>query len=66
MKGVFSGSRLTVLAIRALLGIAFGFLLKQFFFPAAGMLTVLVIAGLLVFFAYMFESVRKDGNSRNT
>ncbi len=50
-----------ILGIRILTGILFAFILMHFFFPAAGLATVLVTAGLLVFFAYLFESIRKGG-----
>jgi hypothetical protein len=61
MKGRLSGSSLKIFVIRSLLGVLFAFMLMRFFFPAAGLFTVLVTAGLLVFFAYLFESIRRGG-----
>jgi len=63
MKDRLSGSSLKILIARSLLGLLFSFILMRFFFPAAGLLTVLATAGLLVFFAYLFESIRKGGKS---
>ena len=61
MKARLSGSSLKVLIIRTLLGILFAFILMRVFFPAVEVSTILVTAGLLIFFAYLFESVRKGG-----
>lgn len=56
--------RLQVLAIRILLGAIFGVLLARVFFPEAGSGVMVLICGLLVFFSYLFEYLRKRGNSR--
>jgi len=61
MKDRLSGLRLKVLIIRLILGLFFAFLLSRFFLSSAGIPTTLVIAGLLVFFAYVLESARKSG-----
>lgn len=63
MKDRLLSSKLKVLIIRLLIGIPFAFILMRFFFPAAGLSTILVTAGLLVFFAYLFESIRKGKES---
>ena len=52
--------RLRILIVRAVLGVLFAFLLARFFFPAMGRLTVLIIAALLVFFAYLLESIHQS------
>lgn len=59
---VFSGIRLKVLLVRILLGVLFGFMLMNLFFPGAGVPALMLTVALLVFFAYLFESVRKDGS----
>ncbi len=51
--------RWKVLMVRAVLGVGFAFLLARFFFPGAGQMKVLAIAGLLVFFAYLLESIHQ-------
>ncbi len=48
-----------VLVIRIILGVIFGVILSRVFFPTAGNWTILLIAGLLVFFAYVFELLHK-------
>jgi uncharacterized membrane protein YccC len=48
-----------VFIIRILLGMMFGFLLLKFFYPRSGVWTYLATAALLVFFAYLFEAVRR-------
>ena len=53
------GMRPQVLLIRIVLGVIFGVLLSRFFFPASGNWLILLIAGLLVFFAYVFELLHK-------
>lgn len=52
-----------VLVIRVVLGLVFGALLSRVFFPTKGMGLIFIIAGLLVFFAYVFEYVHKRGDS---
>jgi len=52
------GTRVRVLILRSALGLVFAYLLIRWFFPAAGIVTILAAAALLVFFAYLFESVR--------
>jgi hypothetical protein len=37
----------------------FGLLLSRVFFPASGTWLIFLIAGLLVFFAYIFEVLHK-------
>jgi hypothetical protein len=54
--------RLQVLAIRIVLGVVFGVLLSRVFFPQAGIGTILLICGLLIFFSYTFEYLRKKGD----
>lgn len=51
--------RWRILIVRAVLGVFFAFLLARFFFPSFGHLTILVIAALLVFFAYLLESIHQ-------
>lgn len=51
--------RVRILIVRAVLGVVFAFLLARFFFPTTGKPTVLVIAALLVFFAYLMESIHR-------
>ena len=53
--------RFQVLAIRVVLGVIFGALLSRVFFPEAGLGTMLLICGLLIFFSYLFEYMRKKG-----
>jgi hypothetical protein len=48
-----------VLSIRIILGLLFGVLLSRVFFPASGVWLILLIASLLVAFAYIFEVLRK-------
>jgi hypothetical protein len=48
-----------VLVIRIILGVVFGVILSRVFFPASGYWTIFLIAGLLVFFAYVFEFLHK-------
>jgi hypothetical protein len=51
--------RWRILIVRAGLGVLFAFLLARFFFPTIGRLKVLIIAALLVFFAYLLESIHQ-------
>jgi hypothetical protein len=53
--------RLQVLAVRILLGVVFGVLLSRVFFPEAGIEVTVLICGLLIFFSYAFEYLRKRG-----
>ncbi len=48
-----------VLVIRIILGVIFGVILSRVFFPTSGVWVMLLIAGLLVFFAYVFELLHK-------
>ncbi|MGD0398189.1 MAG: hypothetical protein ABSC04_04690 [Syntrophobacteraceae bacterium] len=48
-----------VLSTRIIFGLLFGVLLSRVFFPASGVLLILIIAGLLVVFAYIFEVLHK-------
>jgi hypothetical protein len=48
-----------MLVIRALLGLFFAYLLARFFFPAAGIAKIILMAVALVFFAYVFEAIRR-------
>jgi hypothetical protein len=59
MKDRFSQIRLRILAVRIVLGLAFAFLLTSLFLPAAGVMGILVLAGLLTSFAYVFEHVHR-------
>jgi hypothetical protein len=54
--------RYKVLAIRAILGVFFAFVLGRLFFPNSRPLMTVGIAAMLVFFAYVLESVhsRRD------
>ena len=54
--------RLQVLTIRIVLGLIFGILLTRVFFPDSGTEIILLICGLLIFFSYVFEYMRKKGN----
>lgn len=56
--------RLQVLAIRVILGLIFGVLLSRVFFPDSGTTVMLLICGLLIFFSYAFEYMRKKGNGQ--
>jgi hypothetical protein len=49
----------TVVIIRVILGLVFALLLVRLFIPGAGVGTIVAAAGMLVFFAYVFEAVRK-------
>lgn len=51
--------KLKVLFIRTVLGLFFAFLLAHFFFPGAGIAKTVLIAAALVFFAYVFEAIRR-------
>jgi hypothetical protein len=56
--------KLTVLTIRALLGAVFAVMLTRFFFPGATLTTMIGVGLVLVFLAYVFDSLhggRKDG-----
>ena len=48
-----------VLIMRAALGLLFAFVLVHFFFPAAGIATIVIAAAVLVFFAYVFEAIHR-------
>lgn len=48
-----------VLLMRAVLGLLFAFVLVHFFFPAAGIATIVIAAAVLVFFAYVFEAIHR-------
>jgi FtsH-binding integral membrane protein len=48
-----------ILMIRVLLGLLFAFLLAHFFFPSAGFGTIIGMAAVLVFFAYVFEAIHR-------
>ena len=56
--------RLQVLAIRVVLGLFFGVLLYRVFFPDSGIWIMLLICGLLIFFSYAFEYLRKKDNGQ--
>jgi hypothetical protein len=49
--------RYKVLAIRAILGVLFAFVLGRLFFPNSGFFLIAGIAAMLVFSAYVLESV---------
>jgi hypothetical protein len=55
MEQFFSELRIKVLVMRIVLGVLFAFLLARFFFPGAGLVTTLALAGLLTFAAYVME-----------
>lgn len=55
MEQWFSGLRIKVLAIRAVLGVVFAILLSRLFFPRADLLKIFALAGLLTFAAYVME-----------
>jgi hypothetical protein len=50
---------LKFLLIRAALGLFFGYLLIYFFMPGAGWGAVVLVAALLVVFAYIFETIHR-------
>jgi hypothetical protein len=56
--------RFKVLAIRVILGAVFAFILARWFFPDSGPAMAAGIALMLIFFAYVLESVhsRRDGD----
>jgi fatty acid desaturase len=54
--------RYKVLAIRVILGVFFAFLLGRWFFPNSRPVLIVGIALMLVFFAYVLESVHKRGD----
>lgn len=51
--------RPVVLILRIILGLLFGALLVRTFFPASGYWLIILIAALLVAFAYIFETLHK-------
>ncbi len=51
--------RWNVLLVRAIIGLLCGILLVRLFLPKAGFAAVFAAALLLVFFAYVFEAVRR-------
>jgi len=54
--------RKRVFFIRIALGLLFAFFLLRFFYPASGFGVYIFTALLLVFFAYMFEYIRKGND----
>jgi len=59
MKSFLSELRVKVLVMRILLGVIFAFMLSRFFFPNSNNITILALAGLLVFFAYALEYLHR-------
>jgi hypothetical protein len=59
MEHFLSGLRVKVLIIRILLGLLLTFLLTRFFFPDAGIVTKIALAGLLIFSAYVLEYIHR-------
>jgi hypothetical protein len=53
------GAQWKVLIIRVILALVCAVLLVHLFIPSAGVGSIAAAAGLLVFFAYVFEAVRK-------
>ncbi len=51
--------QLRIFLIRAALGAFFAYFLARFFIPSASPGLIVVMAALLVFFAYVFEGLRK-------
>ncbi|MDY6904976.1 MAG: hypothetical protein SWH61_09840 [Thermodesulfobacteriota bacterium] len=51
-------NNLTILAVRALLGIVFAFILIRFFYPGARLYTVVGLGIVLVGLAYLFDYLR--------
>ena len=51
---------LKVLALRIVLGLLGAFLLTRFFSPTSGPGMILLTAGVLVFFAYVFEYIHQS------
>ena len=51
--------RWKIFLMRVVLGVVFAFPLTRYFFPTAGTGTILAIAGLMIFFAYVLETVHK-------
>jgi hypothetical protein len=59
MPHSLSSARFRVLLIRVMLSSLFAYVLTRLFFPAATIWTIIILAGLLLFFAYAFEYLRK-------
>jgi hypothetical protein len=55
------GNLWKILALRIVLGLLGALLLTRFFLPASGPGMVLLTAGVLVFFAYVFEYIHHHG-----
>lgn len=51
--------QLRIFLFRAALGAFFAYFLARFFIPSASPGLIIVMAALLVFFAYVFEGLRK-------
>ncbi|SFM62713.1 hypothetical protein [Thermodesulforhabdus norvegica] len=56
---MFEGVRWKFLIIRLLLSALFSFFLLIFFMPRAGLWGWIVMTGLLLFFAYVFEAAHQ-------
>jgi len=60
----FRRFRLKVFLVRLGLSCFFAYFLMHFFIPMGGALAWLVVVGLLLFFAYLFEAVHTEKNKR--
>jgi hypothetical protein len=58
MENFLSGFRVKVLVIRVILGVLLTVLLARLFIPGASAITILALAGALVFSAYVLEFLR--------
>jgi len=59
MDNLLSGLRVRVLLLRIVMGVLFAFLLSRFFFPDVSIYTKLALAGMLVFSAYVLETIHR-------
>lgn len=60
---MFEGIRWKFFVIRFLLSAVFSFLLMAFFVPNAGLGGWIIMTGLLLFFAYVFEAAHQRRNT---
>jgi hypothetical protein len=59
MNERISGPTIRIFLLRVALGVVFALLLSHFFFPTANTVTVILAAGSLVVFAYVFEHIHR-------
>jgi len=60
MADAAAGKWLKFLIVRMLAGFFFGYVLTRVFMPERGFGTVVLMAALLVIFAYVFEAMRRN------